>query len=420
MTVRSHEAPDSWSDLDLPPLPVLAPPWRLTTPAPSSVWVSGFAPHGWSISELDERWLADATVIPSTGTGLRPGDLIIWHGEADFEGDVCEVLWPPSRVVRVEVHSASGQTVVTSVRDGWLAELPIADIPDSHLRRIWDNGIPDPTPVQTLAEIVAWWGLDVWCPACGDLGRPIQWGLVPAPPQRQPGRVAEWGSTDSITAGCTMPPSPRAMACLRCGYEWGEFPFAEPMRWPEDAAIDPRYSPIHTPQQLLEATECADYAELATRVENAVEPDGVDVWSDIGGLSLTIDGAGAGLAWPFTLGEFWDLVHQQEGRALCNQACRYLEREIQLTEGFRLTIWPDAYPDGTSWPAVGCPEISEYSYSRRAPGSWTYQQWFVRRLAKVLARTGLAVEVYATDDEDETLASLRAVSVASPTVSDAD
>jgi hypothetical protein len=376
------------------------------------LWVSGFAPRGWSIGELDERWLADVTVIPADATEIRPGDLIIWHGETEFEGVVLGVLWPPSRVVRVEANATKGRTVVTSIRDAWLAEIPIADIPAPDLHRIWSDGIPKPTAVGARADLLEWWGLDVWCPACGDLGRPIQWGLVPAPPQRQPGIVAEWGSTDSIIAGCTIPPTPRAMACLRCGYEWGGFPLAEPMWWPEDAIVDPKYRALSTPQQLLDATECADYAELARLVENAVEPDDVEIWSDVGGLSLTIDGAGAGLPWPFTLREFWGLVHQQEGRALCTQACRYLEREIELTEGFRLTIWPDSYPDGDSWPAEGYPQIPAYSYSRRAPGTWTYGQWFERRLAKVLARADLVVEVYATDDEDETLESLRESSTA--------
>lgn len=410
MTVRGHQAPDSWGDVDLPQLPVLAPPWRLTTPVPVSVWVSGYAPRGWSTTELDERWLADVTVVPSSGTEVRQGDLIIWHGEAGYDSDVLEVLWPPSRVVRVEEDAAKGRTIVTSVRDGWLAEIPIADVPLPDRQRIWDDGIPVIKPVQAFADVLQWWALDVWCPACGDLGRPIQWGLVPAPPQRQPGIVPAWGATDSIIAGCTMPPVPRAMGCLRCGYQWSGFPLAEPMWWPENAAVKRKFQLVHTPQDLLEATECADLTELAALVEGAVDLDDVEMWSDLGGVSLTIDGAGAGLPWPFTLGEFWDFVRQLEGRALCNQACRYLAREIEMTEGFSLTIWPDSYPDGDVWPPIGHPELPDYSYSRRAPGSWTYLQWFERRLAKVLARTGLAVEVYATDDEDETLETLRASS----------
>ena len=184
------------------------------------------------------------------------------------------------------------------------------------------------------------------------------------------------------------------------------------MWWPDNATVKPQFTSVSTPEELLKASECADYAELATRIEDEVEPDDVELWSDDGGLSITIDGAGAGLPWPFTIGEFWELIHELEGRALCNQACNYLAREIELTEGFRLTIWPDSYPDGTSWPPEGYPEIPEYSYGRPAPDSWTYEQWFDRRLSKVLARTELAVEVYATDDSEDTLGSLRASSAA--------
>lgn len=204
------------------------------------------------------------------------------------------------------------------------------------------------------------------------------------------------------------------MGCLRCVHEWAGFPVAEPMWWLDNATVKPQFTSVSTPEELLKASDCAVYADLAMRIEDAVEPDDVELWSDVGGLSNTIDGAGAGagLPWPFTLGEFWNLVHELEGRAMCNQACRRLESEIEHTEGFRLTIWPDAYPDGSCWPAVGRPEIPKYFYSRRAPGSWTCRQWFERRLAKVLALTELEVEVYAADDEDETLDSLRASTTA--------
>lgn len=399
----------TWAVVGLGPLPVLAPSYRLISAPTPTVHVVTFEQGGWRTDVLDERWVYDATDTDDQGEQVLVGDLVCWVGPGVDGSRRGTYVWPPSLVTEVEVTGDGNGCRIYSIRDAWLDAIRAQDLPPGIMnRRALLKGAGLDRPATN--EVLQWWGLDVWCPACGVLGQHLAWGMSPPPDIDSDGRSASWAeaweTASAVDAGCALPSEPPGMVCPRCRLRWGSRPMAG-YSWPESdewAAL----VPITDPESFRQLGEFRSLQDAAEAIACRVEPMEAQLQADGHGVRVELAADTCFLAYPFTMNDFWVAVDATETRSLMRLACTGMEREIAKAEGFEVRLFP-----GDVWPGVGYPELPEYPYVRAAPDDWTFDEWVTRRLGRVLragSRHEFDVEAWAPEDTrgDETLGELRA------------
>lgn len=389
---------DAWGAVGLAPLPILAPAYRLVDEGQGHVWGSHYRPDNWTIEMLDDRWALDATTapLPDDGyahafseAGLRRGDIVLWIGPAQVGRRIRQVLWPPSLVVDVQ-PAMNGYQRVKSVRDTWLAVIPVDSPQAEHLARMLSLRFPNEDAPRCRAlerSVLDAWGLDVWCYRCGHMGTPVQWGVTGEAGTRDTEQdLTPWPTGLALTPDFEAPARAIAFDCERCGTQWGAPPIAEPQWWPEaPSLLLDSVRVIANHDELLEVFGCADTEELQERLserENCavrVEAEEVLCWLEAGE-------SWSQMYFPMTKEAFLLDVHDTVGYSYAEQVTSLLRQEIWTIEGIWAPLNDVCGLNGSIWPDEGFPRMPRYRYSRPAPGSWTVAQWLEQRLVPLLKR----------------------------------
>ncbi len=266
---------------------------------------------------------------------------------------------------------------VWSLRDTWHTAIDLGKAISESVHVPWKDVKRAGCPIMINRDVLQWWTLDVWCPACGSIAHRVHWGMVPPPGEPKPPVSEPWEDSSAELGGCLKPTMPS-----------GSVP------------------------QLLEHLSCASPTELEELIDDHLELDTASLGLSEDGLGVNLDFHIFWLNFPFTQSELWKAVDDAEGRSFMRRACCSLEREIQRVEGFEVDLYPGAYLDGGNWPHIGIPELPDYPFTKAAPGSWTYEQWIHKRLHRVLrGSTDVTFDVEpfcgVVENEEDTLEELR-------------
>lgn len=309
---------ESWASVGMGPLPLLAPSFRVFGDNPRRVWAKGFESGSCQVDLLDDRWVVDTTDVPKQ-EGIHPGDAIAWIG--DYEGGPGLYLWPPSRVLSAEQVGAGTKSRIRSLRDSWLVPLRVKRVEDSLVGMSWKKAWEDKvaTPVSRVA--LQWWGLDVWCPSCGDLGKPASFGMLPPPLQHEDFFVEEWGEFHTTNGGCVEIPGNGAMKCPRCGWQWAEYPINSSddhwrkndgqNYWPHDACVSKDLIPAHSRTELMRLIGVTSFDLLIGVLESDVEPD-TYVLERPDGLEIQAGNRGVYLDYPMSVSLIYEYIDELE------------------------------------------------------------------------------------------------------------
>lgn len=384
-----------WDAIGVKSPPILAPPYAMFPAGPARIWLSRY--EAWSIEELDARWVHDSTQMPVGKSGALPrvGDIIVWVGDlAYLDDEVREVLFQPSLVIGVGSRRR-GTVMVESIRDTWLMEVETSLAADASPTLASQLGrLTSRHGAEVSADFLDVWGINVMCPSCGCVGMPASWGLTPPGPSSRDrdGALLPWPTGVTRDLGCSPSDPGTYYACPRCAHQWGDAPIADAMVWPE--IVDPSGDPaiVGSVQDLLEAVAdvydlqkpAKDLDEVAEWVFNFTEPYEVELRQDFpDGIVMTVRYWGLDFRFPFDLKALPAMAAELEGDCRAIEAdWNYLQR-IEDLEGFALERTDEAgYSfDGWHWRDHGFGSYEPtYQYARKAPDSWTVQEWFDRRV----------------------------------------
>jgi hypothetical protein len=225
---KSRTNPDLWRAEGLEPLPADAPAYRLVVGAPlGRIWVSGYHDYRFQVDRIDSRWWLDRTTLPLQDEPdaldqPRRGDLIIWVGPSGSPTRPVDDVWPPS-LVTGRRRTADGLSRLTTLRDGWVENVPVATAALRQPEVDWSELARGKQPLHLVGHsVLDLWQLNVWCPSCGHLGTPYALGSTQ--PQRYrdaDGQLLPWPDgfadpSDNLPDGHTP-----LYRCTRCGSEWG-------------------------------------------------------------------------------------------------------------------------------------------------------------------------------------------------------
>jgi len=287
----------TWSRIDQSQLPLLAPAFRLFGSTPKHIWGCGYLDRGWRTDPLDQRWVVDTVDVPAT-TRIKVGQALIWVGSTSDAG---WCLWPPSPVIEVTKSPDGMTTRICTLRDSWLSLLDIQDAPQSEDESTWKERAARREPFSLAMSTLQWWGLYVWCPVCGDLGRPTAGGMTPPPRLRTNGEVDDWREHHQDVGSCVDLPN-FDMACPRCGCEWGETPIAEDGFWPDQPHVPFELAPVATLDDLLARYEVDSITSLEEAIVMNAEPD-TYAHVTAQGVEIQVQHRAVLLAFPLTMAD---------------------------------------------------------------------------------------------------------------------
>lgn len=163
------------------------PPWAgadwCLPAAGGRVLVRGFDTYRSSLTDLDDQWGLDETLVPLTdaaaaktdgpGGELHPGDCVVFIGTG--EGLPRPVVWYPQRVIRVAAGPRGWQRV-WAVRNFDATEGSVGAIsPKAIPKRLWTNEVLHEADRRLVLEL---FHLNFDCEYCGARGRGITFGPV--------------------------------------------------------------------------------------------------------------------------------------------------------------------------------------------------------------------------------------------------
>ncbi len=305
---KRSSRPESWASVGVSVLPRLAPSFRIFGDNPSRIWALGFGSSSWRIDPLDDRWVVDVTEVPRQD-GIHPGDAIAWIGEYGRYSGLC--LWPPSRVLSVEHISAGKKSRIRSLRDSWLEPVRVKEIDDSYVGVTWKKAWKTQQAIPVSRACLQWWGLDVWCLVCGDLGKPTSFGLEPPPASHEDTYVEEWHEFHHSTGSCGDRPV-GGMACARCGWQWGDDQIGDDQNyWPEDASVHPHLTPAFSRSDLMSLFNLPDFASLIEELDCYTEPD-TYISEQPNGIEIQVGTGAVHLEYPMTIREIYETIDEME------------------------------------------------------------------------------------------------------------
>jgi len=320
---------ESWASLGIIPLPLLAPSFRVFGDNPPRVWALGYALGASRVNQLDDRWVVDTTEVPKQ-EGIHPGDAIAWIG--DYEGGPGLYLWPPSRVLSAEQVGAGKKSRIRSLRDSWLEPLRVEEFPDKYEETNWEKVWQGKGVIPVSRVALQWWGLDVWCPTCGDLGNPTSFGLQTPPPLRAPSYIQEWNEFHSIDAGCDGMRDD-SMRCPRCGSEWGTRTINDGDNfWPEDASASQALTPAYSRTDLMRLFGVTSFDLLIESLDGYTEPD-TYISETPHGLDILVGTGGVYLDYPMSVSLIYEYIDELETEYYAETADvpeDYLDRPVIL------------------------------------------------------------------------------------------
>ena len=380
----------TWHGLDLKPIPLLAPSYRLLPNPDSPIWCAPYLPGMWRTSHLDERWVVDTTDTILEHR-INVDDLIVWFGEAQGSRPSEVFIWPLGRVVNVETYPKQNAMRVWSIRDSWQEAVDHRSTPSPYNNKFWRDLRKSPEVFKMKSAVLDWWGLNVWCRRCGSLGNSSARGGKK--PEGSNGKWFEDLREEAFTTGIDKPGTRTqdSYQCFRCGHSWGSAPLAA-LDWP-DSDLARTLVTLNNLNDLLSVCGCKTIADLMASMDADIDYD-VDfsLYEPGGeGVMVIIGDRGAGLEFPFTLVDFRRHVEEVEDYAIVALHCEVWSEEIEMIERFPVQL--DYYESGPDPQLVRDIYRSNYKYDylRAAPDNWSFQEWIDRRLSTFLHGTGIGV-----------------------------
>jgi hypothetical protein len=379
---------DRWRRWRLDPLPMESPPYRLLGIGQPRIFVAQLdRRYKHDIQDLDARWFVDVShtrTSTSERDDIARGDAIIWVATQKRRKGNVHTIWPPGLVVAV---SASGsQTHVTSIMDRWLPPISLSSVSiSSHtgLLRAAERAV-DAHLVQGRTDLLEPWGVHVWCDACGCMGSRTLSGLVGpevATSRNESGQLKEWPTGVYELSGCTDFYDD-SYCCPRCGYRWGGPPLVEADWWPEGRPTRDGEPLCLTVTELMAAVGASNVKELTEQIEEQAEPFDVEI-NEVSAMHLSgFIGSmvGFSVSLPATVDDLWADVHDSAGWVRCYGEMYAFSEVVTSVEGFPIGWGVSGYPNGSSWPDFGVPELAPYPFDEQAPGEWTIGRWLEERI----------------------------------------
>jgi hypothetical protein len=155
------------------------------------------------------------------------------------------------------------------------------------------------------------WGIDVWCPRCAGVGKPILRGPLADDPDitvNEDGTLRPWPAGNVEIGVCDITGSDPGYTCSRCRTQWGG----------RAGTLD-RRGIASTLTDVLRQMNCVDLRDLAALIDSSTDLDtsvGLAAFGFDRGLNLGIGTASAELTFPMRSDDLWQAIVDLEQQVL--------------------------------------------------------------------------------------------------------